>query len=323
MDFLVNDRSLHGQFADVASFRKSLSNIMAMRALIGKASYQLYSHRNLVQSRIGPELGFQQGVLSLPQAERGAILSWITKHGPFWEDLREHGSDDWLEVRGDIVTDTALGEAAFLQLHGTERPLVSFAPSEFNHDPIAVDWVRADQERKQAHIRNFWDPAALQRFLESSPRPVLSWADLENLARQRFDVLTIAGNAFAPLAGQPFSKSAAERILVLLQVLHRLRGCHDENGNRTPEGHELYQNFFTGKKGDGGSGARFSDSSESEKHEFEAELTFPNPDIDGTTIFCPWHGKVQTPPLRIHFSHPIRASEPLYVVYVGPKITKR
>ena len=41
------------------------------------------------------------------------------------------------------------------------------------------------------------------------------------------------------------------------------------------------------------------------------------------TLFCPWHGKVQTPQLRVHFSYPIRANEPLYIVYVGPKLTKR
>ena len=41
-------------------------------------------------------------------------------------------------------------------------------------------------------------------------------------------------------------------------------------------------------------------------------------------LFCPWHGKVSTRTLRIHFSPgQIRASDPLYVVYVGPKLTKR
>jgi hypothetical protein len=40
-------------------------------------------------------------------------------------------------------------------------------------------------------------------------------------------------------------------------------------------------------------------------------------------IFCTWHGKVKTPQYRIHFSWPISAVAPLYVVYIGPKITKR
>lgn len=86
---------------------------------------------------------------------------------------------------------------------------------------------------------------------------------------------------------------------------------------------EIYRNFFTGKKGGGGRGALFSDSSDDEKIKFETEMRFKHPAEVNKTLFCPWHGKVQTPPLRIHFSWPVRADDPLYVVYVGPKITKR
>lgn len=80
---------------------------------------------------------------------------------------------------------------------------------------------------------------------------------------------------------------------------------------------------FTGKKGDGGRGATFTDSSDSEKSEFKKEMTFDNPLDAKRTLFCPWHGKVQTPQLRVHFSYPICADEALFVVYVGPKLTKR
>ena len=102
-----------------------------------------------------------------------------------------------------------------------------------------------------------------------------------------------------------------------LIVLHELKNCFDEDGERTPAGHSLYQKHFTGDK------AWFSDSSVTEKRNFRTELTFPNPSLPGESLFCTWHGKVKTPQLRIHFSWPIRATEPLYVVYVGPKLTKR
>jgi hypothetical protein len=53
-------------------------------------------------------------------------------------------------------------------------------------------------------------------------------------------------------------------------------------------------------------------------------MTFPHPERVGETLFCPWHGKVQTPQIRIHFSGTtIRHDQPLYVVYIGPKIAKR
>ena len=37
----------------------------------------------------------------------------------------------------------------------------------------------------------------------------------------------------------------------------------------------------------------------------------------------PSHGKVRRGMLRLHYSWSGKAGEPVYVVYVGPKITKR
>jgi len=130
-------------------------------------------------------------------------------------------------------------------------------------------------------------------------------------------------DAFAPLKGHPFVHGAAHRLIALFQILNRFKACHDDQGKRTKEGHELYQNFFTGKKGGGGKGALFKDSSDGEKSDFKAEMTFTHPHRPGQQLFCPWHGSTQTPQLRIHFSWPVKSDEPVYIVYVGPKITKR
>ena len=64
------------------------------------------------------------------------------------------------------------------------------------------------------------------------------------------------------------------------------------------------------------------DPAEDEKVVFEEQLTFPHPERPRERLFCPWHGKVQTPQMRIHYSDPIAGDRALYVVYVGPKITK-
>jgi hypothetical protein len=109
----------------------------------------------------------------------------------------------------------------------------------------------------------------------------------------------------------------AERILVLLDVLQRLKQCFDEHGSRTMDGHVLYQQHFTGDK------CWFSDSSDAEKEDFKSDLSFPHPDAPGETLFCTWHGKVKSPQYRIHFSWPVTAAAPVYVVYIGPKITTR
>ena len=149
-------------------------------------------------------------------------------------------------------------------------------------------------------------------------RELYSWKDLETVARRRYPNLTFSADSFEPLNGHPFGKSAAEYLLLRLNILHTFKNCCDPQGKRTPEGNEIHENYFKGEN------AWFSDSSDTEKDEFEAALTFPHPETPRAFLFCPWHGKANyTPPLRIHFSWPIQMNKPLYVVYVGPKITRR
>ena len=104
---------------------------------------------------------------------------------------------------------------------------------------------------------------------------------------------------------------------MLLEVLDSLKGCFDNDGNRTSNWDSLHASYFKG------SDPAFSDSSTSEKNEFKKELTFPCPDDPATPLSCTWHGKVNTPKLRVHYWWPMTADDPIYIVYVGPKITKR
>jgi hypothetical protein len=244
-------------------------------------------------------------------------MAWLSQQGPFWDDDREHDGDDWYECNGEIVTDTAVGEAAHCLLHGIERDLVSFQPSNFVYAPIAVERVLAAGNRVSVNVRNYWEAAEVEACLATARPHLASWTALGKLAVVRFAHLRFAENAFEPLLGQPFMHGVAERILARLDVLHRLKQCFDAAGPRTAEGHALYQQHFTGDK------AWFSDSSDTEKRDFKSELTFPSPDAGGNNLFCTWHGKVKSPQYRIHFSSPVTAETPLYVVYVGPKITKR
>lgn len=264
-----------------------------------------------------------KAVQALTLEERRALLQWFNQHGPFWEDMRNHRSDDWLECNGNIVTDTAVGEAAWCCLHGIERDLVSLTPSNWLFSPVSVDLVSDTGASKTVGVANHWDPAAIEAVLRAAAAPLASWKQLEALATARCTQITFAAGAFAPLNGYPFVLGAAQRLMFILETLNRFKSCFDADGQRTPEGHEIYQEFFTGKKGDGGRGALFSDSSASEKRKFGAEMTFAHPADASKTLFCSWHGKVQTPQLRVHFSSPVRADEPLFVVYVGPKITKQ
>ena len=115
--------------------------------------------------------------------------------------------------------------------------------------------------------------------------------------------------------GYHFRQAPASRIRVLLEILDRFARTFDASGKRTPAGQRVYQSYFTGDS------ARFSDSSDTEKRDFDKELTFHDPNIPGRYLFCPWHGKAAD--FRLHFSWPVRFGKPVYVVYVGLKITRR
>lgn len=323
MELLVNDLSLHGQFQDLASFRGAIARVMAIRQIARRFGRELHCHRGIPQAQVTPTITMAQAVQALTPSERRALMQWLTQQGPFWEDVRNHGPDDWLECNGRIVTETAIGEAAWCCLNGIERSLVSFSPSDWLFSPVSVDWVLDTGGRSIVDVMNHWEPVAIEAFLQARPAPLASWDELESLATARCTQLTFATDAFAALIGHPFIPSTAQRLLFILDTLNRFKSCFDENGQRTREGHEIYQNFFTGKKGSGGRGSLFSDSSDEEKKYFEKEMTFKHPADADKTLFCPGHGKVQTPQFRVHFSWPVRADEPLYIVYVGPKLTKQ
>ena len=317
MDLLVNDLSLHGQFADLEAFRDLISRVMRIRAVAGRHGRTLYCHRGLVNGQVTNEHRMAAAVKALSREERSALMSWLSQQGPFWDDDRQHDREDWYEYAGDIVTDTAVGEAAHCLLNGIDRGLVSLKPSNFLGDPVPVDQVLGDASRVRVEVPNYCEPATLEAYFVKAPSALTSWAALRTLASSRFPHLIFAENAFEPLRGQPFKQAVAERILVLLKVLHQLKQSFDADGSRSAAGHEIYQQHFTGDK------AWFSDSSDTEKKHFEDDLRFPHPDNHGKNLFCAWHGKVKSPQFRVHFSWPVKAISPVYVVYIGPKITKR
>jgi hypothetical protein len=256
-------------------------------------------------------------VQAFEKEEGRALMQWLARQGPYWEDARLHSSFDYLEHMGEVVTDTALGEAAFGVIHGQERRLASLTPSNFVRTPLLVTWTPDGEQQDSVAVHNHWSAVDLEAALQAAPPAIASWEQLANVCRGQCDALTFSDDCFAALRGHPFVEGAARQVLVLLDVLHRFSKCFDEAGQRTPEGQRLYQDHFTGGK------AWFSDSSDAEKEEFKSDLTFKHPAAHEKTLFCPWHGKVKTPQIRIHFSWPVRESEPLYVVYVGPKLTKR
>lgn len=314
MDLLFNDLSIHGQFHDVAAFRTAIDRVMAIRKLARRYGRNLQCHRDVACASVTCDSSIQRAIRSWSKDERNALMQWLAQSGPFWEDFRLHGGDDLLECcGGEVVTDKAVGEAAYRLFHNVECGLVSMDPSRWRYSPVPVE-LREHESTRRTNVPNYWDTESLVAALDAT-QTLASWRDLETAARSRCPDLTFSPSCFKPLRGHVFNTSAAHTLLSRLTILHDLKNSFNEFGQRTSEGNETYQKYFTG--------AWFSDSSNSEKAKYRQDLTFPHPAKAGESLFCPWHGKVKIFQLRIHFSWPVRVDRPLYVVYVGPKITKR
>ena len=316
---LANELSIHEQYHNISSFRTALTQFMNMRQIARKFNREVNCNRNLLNARPIPNLTLQMAIGKIPSdSERRAAMLWLNNTGSYWDDIRKHGQDDWLEFEQEVVTDSAVGEAAFRSLHSVECGIVSFTPSKWNFSPVNVSWRYRGAEFEDKHISvdNWFNANLLEDKLRDSIPPVQSWGDLRTSSTNRFVKLVFFDNCFEPLEGIPFAKYAADRFLVLFEILDQLACSFDNTGTRTAKGQEIYQSYFTGKHG------LFSDSSQIEKNQFRSALTFRNPSRPMDSYFCPWHGKIGRSDFRIHFTWPIKCNEPVYIVYAGPKITK-
>ena len=320
MDLLVNDLSVHGQFHNLDDFRKAISRLMEIRKIANAARLELYCGGTLLNTKPINGMTMQQAVGNLDQNQTRTVLIWLSSRGgPFWDRVRQHGVDDYLDSNGNIVTDTAIGEAAYRKLHGKGAGLISLVPSDWAFSPISVTWNREAErmENKTTELDNWWDPETIQADLSNTSLPFTSWDEFHQSAISRFPNLTIADNCFDPLKKIKCNEYKASRFMELLSILNRLAQAFDANGSRTNEGNHLYSNYFVGRK------AWFSNSTDQEIIKYRDELTFLNPDNPAESLLCSWHGKVrlQEIPLRIHYYWTMKAGDPVYVVYAGRKLT--
>ena len=323
MKLLMNDLSIHEQFHDIEIFYNSLERLMTMRNAAKEFGLKMLCHRGILNSFPINGISMQRAIGQLSDKNKQrAIMTWLTKDGPFWNDIdiRQHSDNHYLEHNDDVVTDTAVGEAAFLALQGIPCGITSITPSDWNFSPVSVTWYREDEglHNRTIELENWWNIDALKKDLSNAAPPIKSWKDLREASRRQCNELRFAENCFDPLEEVPFITSGAQRFLYLLSILNQLACAFETTGERTSEGHRIHKDCF-----EGGKKALFSDSSSSEKDKFRRELTFSHPDELESDLFCPWHGKVRSQNLRLHFSWPIKSGEPVYVVYAGPKLTKR
>jgi len=320
LELFLNGQSLHGQFRSGAAFRAALDRVMALRRVARQFERDIHCDGGVLSRDASPDVPVRSAIGWLSTDERRAAMQWWNRSGPFWDADRRHSVDEWLECQGEIVTDDVLGEAAYRKALGIECATASFTPSNWTHSPIMVCWRRNEGFGDlRLAVENFWEAAELRARLQSLELPISSWSQLRERSEGHFANLRFGPKCFRPLRGLPFSSAGATRIRALLSILDRFAVAFEPDGSRSVEGQKIYQDYFTGTEGS----ELFSDSTDSEKSRFAKQLRFPHPDKPGEAIACTWHGKVRHMFLRIHFSWPVRAGKPVYVMYIGQKITRR
>ena len=333
MDLLLNDLSIHEQFHDVSSFHQALERLMKMRAVAEQFNRKIHCNCSLRNTKPMSNMVIEKAIGQLPESKRRLVMLWLT-NGPFWDapEQRKHSEDDLLECvdqNDQVVTNTAIGEAAFRELSDLPCGIVSIKPSDWESSSVKVAYRDGNGQsgNQFIDIKNFLDSNTWESSLKQEKLPIRSWDDLKEIAfnddlketaLNRFNRLTFARDCFEPLDKLPFAKCSAEKLVELLYILNKLANERDKDNAQSVEEKQIEINHFTGDK------AWFSDSSETEKQRYREKLTFPHPEDTNHKLFCPYHGKERHLQLRLHFyPWPIQSGEPVYVVYIGPKLTKR
>ena len=276
---------------------------------------EFYCSRTLHTRAVTPNDTFQTAVQS-DRALLRPVLSWLTKNGPFWEDDRQPNTDDYFVFGESDVTDQGLGEAARRTLAGKECLSFSFPKGDFDFTPVEILQGLPESPLATISITNIWTFAELKVSTHAAmPKPT-NWVQMLSNAENLFNALALAPGCIDALKKEPFSAYIAERVFELLRILNEFMECRNADGSYSVRNNQLIDDYFSGGK------AWFSDESETNRHKFKWDLSFPDPDRPGQKVFCPWHGKIKFRQYRIHFEWPSNSCSKLRVLYIGPKITK-
>lgn len=316
MTWILNDLSIQNNFSTIDEFIEKFEAFLNCFASNPILKNSLLCSRQIGSVSVVNGMTFSEIVIkSVPRDLRSRILSWVNKHGPFWDDSRDTTTDDYLEYQGGEVTDKGLGECARRHAQRMDATSYSFT-GQFDVTPIVIDRLTED-ELVQVGVKNIWSLDKLKKdAVEIQPTPT-SWKMLYDNLNIKYQRLRFSEQILEQLAPLPFTVTVCDRLDELCRVLEEYLNSRDADGRHTQTSEEIIQNHFHGDK------AWFTDETESDKHKFKYELTFNNQRTSENELFT-FHGKVKTPQVRMYFEWPIKPEQQeIHIVYVGPKITKK
>lgn len=322
MDCFINDLSLSAQFAGPRDFMSALQPLLQLRSRDPLLRERFYCSRMLHSCKVTAIYDLKTAVQMT--GDRNFIklaINWCSSLGPFWDDERQPNNNDYFEYRSFDVTDQGLGEAARRILIGNDASTYSFQLPTFTKSPLIIQQGLTEKPIEFINIVNYWSIAQLELALEKN-RALNNWHDVQAEINRKFDRLVFAPNVMCKLLSMPFSKAVKDRIFNLLDILNRLVLSTEESGKLSAAGEEILSNYFAGSCA--AKTPLFKPETDDNQHNFRSDMTFLDPNDDSISLFCHWHGKIQTPQIRIHFEWPRPKNQrEIKIVYIGPKITKK
>jgi hypothetical protein len=224
----VNDYSFHGQFSSPDEVIEAIRGLRSLHAVCREHSVECFCSRFVLGNReaIG-EVSLRDSVLRHPNPDaRRLVLSWIDRHGPYWDTARLHDGGDWyFAVQGgeeSLVTDSAVAECTARMLFRQQTvSLLSATPSDFTYTPVIAGIREDENTAATCELPNHWDEPPLRHFLGNAIA-VSNWVALREYAVNRFPALVFTADAFDPILRSPFSVGLRDRIIELLDVLNRI-----------------------------------------------------------------------------------------------------
>lgn len=317
MPWILNDLSLSKNEKCFEDFFHEFEDFLNCVASTTTLKTDFLCSREIGNALVIENTSFMQAVMQqAPRNLKSRIISWVNKHGPYWDDNRAYNDDDYFEYKNIDVTNQGLGECSRRSALNINTSTYSFDGS-FNFTPLFIDHGLKEDRLGNFEIKNLWSLANLkQEALSTLPAPK-NWKESYDRLVSNHQKLNFSEDILQQLSPTPFTITIHDRLNELCRVLEEYLASRDADGRHTENTEKILQDHFHGSK------AWFSDESATDKHKFKNELTFKNPRSGKPGIFT-YHGKVKTPQVRIYFEWPVKPNQNnIHVVYIGSKITKK
>ncbi len=317
VEWILNELSLERRYENSNEFLKELEVLFKFKSENKIFGDSFLCPRGIGDVEVVVNKKFSQVIMTeAPRNIRAPVMSWISKRGPFWCDVRRHTEDDYFEYEKIDVTNKGLGECARKYFLSEHCGSFSFS-GPFNISPLAVTHGLPEEPIGIYDIENVWAlESALLSLRHFTPKPK-SWSDALLSLSSIYTNIIFSPKLIEQISVMPFSFAVYDRMNELCRTLSDYLNSRTDEGKSTPRTDEIYNDHFRGRK------AWFSDETDADKRDFEHELKFLD-SRDNKVKNYSFHGKIKTPQVRIYFEWPILESQKdIQIVYFGPKITKK